>query len=70
MSFRLMPLILAAASCAAAAPDCAGLKSLSIPHTTFTLAEVVPEGKFVPPGAPPQNAGPGYRCHRIAESQR
>src|SRR4029077_13689838 len=33
----------------------------SLPHTTFTLAEVVPEGKFVSPGAQPQNAAPAMQ---------
>ncbi len=34
-----------------AASSCETLASLALPHTTITLADVVPAGGFVPPGA-------------------
>jgi feruloyl esterase len=39
-------------STALAATPCAGLKSISIPNTTITMAELVPAGVFTPPTAP------------------
>ena len=37
------------AGAAFAATPCTGLKSVSIPNTTITMAESVPAGNFVPP---------------------
>jgi feruloyl esterase len=37
-------------SAALAATPCAGLKSVSLPNTTITIAESVPAGTFTPPG--------------------
>src|SRR5437763_5410941 len=37
-------------SAALAATPCAGLKSITLPNTTITLAESVPAGTFTPPG--------------------
>src|SRR5438552_9837104 len=36
-------------SAALAATPCTGLKSLSLPNTTITIAELVPAGSFTPP---------------------
>ena len=40
-------------STALAATPCANLKSVSLPNTTITLAEMIPAGTFTPPAAPP-----------------
>src|SRR5437867_12380275 len=44
---------------ALAATPCAGLKSISLPNTTITSAELVPAGSFKPPAqAAPAAAAP------------
>jgi feruloyl esterase len=53
-------------SCASLAPaaaaSCESLKSLSLPDTTITLAEVVQAGEFhQPPGGPPGQRGASFR---------
>jgi hypothetical protein len=41
-----------------AATPCESLKSLSLPGTTITVAELVPAGPYVPPPAGGRDAGP------------
>ncbi|MGD1101834.1 MAG: tannase/feruloyl esterase family alpha/beta hydrolase [Terriglobia bacterium] len=48
----------AAWAAAPAATSCESLATLSLPHTTITLAKSVPAGEFTPP--PPPNAPAGY----------
>ena len=52
----LTPVVLTAAPAGAA--SCESLATLSLPHTTITLATSVPSGDFTPP--PPPDAPPGY----------
>jgi feruloyl esterase len=57
---RITKFVIGFAALPLAAATCASLKSLNIPHTTITLAEIVPAGQFKLP-ASAQPAFPGAR---------
>jgi feruloyl esterase len=54
-------LVLSSSALAQTPEQCARMAALSLTNTGITLAEIVPAGAFIPPGAPPGTPNTPYR---------